>query len=93
MTTDNKAHVTVIGAGLAGCEAAYQIAQRGINVTLYEMKPLPQFTGNDRAKPSGVGNDAGLTRHGVAQKISAICHTSESHGPALKGYFKLHLRG
>ena len=32
--------VTVIGAGLAGCEAAWQIAQRGIPVTLYEMKPL-----------------------------------------------------
>ncbi len=31
--------VTVIGAGLAGCEAAWQLAQRGIAVTLYEMKP------------------------------------------------------
>ncbi len=31
--------VNVIGAGLAGCEAAYQIAKRGISVTLYEMKP------------------------------------------------------
>lgn len=30
----------VIGAGLAGCEAAWQIAQRGYGVTLYEMKPL-----------------------------------------------------
>lgn len=31
--------VNVIGAGLAGCEAAYQLAKRGINVKLYEMKP------------------------------------------------------
>ena len=31
--------VTVIGAGLAGCEAAWQLAQRGISVTLHEMKP------------------------------------------------------
>ncbi len=31
--------VTVIGAGLAGSEAAWQLAQRGIDVTLYEMKP------------------------------------------------------
>ncbi len=31
--------VVVIGAGLAGCEAAYQIAKSGINVKLYEMKP------------------------------------------------------
>jgi len=32
-------HAIVIGAGLAGCEAAWQLAQRGIAVTLYEMKP------------------------------------------------------
>lgn len=31
--------VNVIGAGLAGCEAAYQLARHGIDVTLYEMKP------------------------------------------------------
>ena len=31
--------VKVIGAGLAGCEAAWQLAQRGIPVELYEMKP------------------------------------------------------
>ena len=31
--------VTVVGAGLAGCEAAYQLAKRGIEVTLFEMKP------------------------------------------------------
>ena len=31
--------VKVIGAGLAGCEAAWQLANRGIPVTLYEMKP------------------------------------------------------
>ena len=31
--------VTVVGAGLAGCEAAWQLAQRGISVELVEMKP------------------------------------------------------
>ena len=31
--------VTVIGAGLAGCEAAWQLAERGIQVALHEMKP------------------------------------------------------
>lgn len=31
--------VKVIGAGLAGCEVAYQLAKRGIEVELYEMKP------------------------------------------------------
>ena len=33
-------HAIVIGGGLAGCEAAWQIAQAGIPVTLYEMKPV-----------------------------------------------------
>lgn len=33
------AEVSVIGAGLAGCEAAWRLAQEGINVRLYEMKP------------------------------------------------------
>lgn len=32
-------YINVIGAGLAGCEAAMQIASRGIEVHLYEMKP------------------------------------------------------
>lgn len=36
----NKEKITVIGAGLAGSEAAYQIAQKGIPVTLYEMRPI-----------------------------------------------------
>ena len=31
--------IIVIGGGLAGCEATYQIAKRGIKVKLYEMKP------------------------------------------------------
>ena len=32
-------NLKIIGAGLAGCEAAWQAAERGVNVTLYEMKP------------------------------------------------------
>ena len=36
--SENK-FVNVYGAGLAGCEAAWQIAQRGVKVKLYEMKP------------------------------------------------------
>ena len=32
--------VKIIGAGFAGCEAAWQLAKRGIEVELYEMKPL-----------------------------------------------------
>ena len=37
-------YIAVIGGGLAGCEAALQIAKRGIKVKLYEMKPI-QFSG------------------------------------------------
>ena len=32
--------IIVVGGGLAGCEAAYQIAKKGIKVKLYEMKPV-----------------------------------------------------
>ncbi|MED4081537.1 FADH(2)-oxidizing methylenetetrahydrofolate--tRNA-(uracil(54)-C(5))-methyltransferase TrmFO [Halalkalibacterium halodurans] len=35
-------HINVIGAGLAGSEAAWQIAERGIAVHLYEMRPVKQ---------------------------------------------------
>ena len=35
----NKPNVTVVGAGLAGSEAAYRLLSRGYPVTLYEMKP------------------------------------------------------
>ena len=35
----DKPTIKVIGAGLAGCEAAYQAAKLGVNVELYEMKP------------------------------------------------------
>ena len=34
-----KEYITIIGGGLAGTEAAYQIAKQGIKVKLYEMKP------------------------------------------------------
>ena len=46
-------NVIIIGGGLAGCEAAYQIAKRGIHVNLYEMKPSkfsPAHNNNDLAE-------------------------------------------
>ena len=36
--------VTVIGAGLAGSEAAWQLANRGVAVDLYEMRPVMVFS-------------------------------------------------
>ena len=35
----NNLKATVVGAGLAGCEAAMQLANRGVQVTLIDMKP------------------------------------------------------
>jgi len=46
-------YITVIGGGLAGSEAAYQIARRGIKVKLYEMKPVkfsPAHSNKDLAE-------------------------------------------
>ena len=46
-------NVIIIGGGLAGCEAAYQMAKRGIHVNLYEMKPSkfsPAHNNNDLAE-------------------------------------------
>ncbi len=48
-----KDYITVIGGGLAGSEAAYQIAKRGIEVKLYEMKPIkysPAHSNNNLAE-------------------------------------------
>ncbi len=48
-----KDYITVIGGGLAGTEAAYQIANKGIKVKLYEMKPLkfsPAHSNNNLAE-------------------------------------------
>lgn len=47
--TQNKS-IIVIGAGLAGSEAAWQIAQRGLPVTLYEMRPHIQTAAHHTAQ-------------------------------------------
>ena len=50
MTADK---LIIIGGGLAGCEAAWQMAKRGIDVVLYEMKPIrfsPAHLSNDLAE-------------------------------------------
>ncbi len=48
-----KDYITIIGGGLAGTEAAYQIAKKGIKVKLYEMKPIkfsPAHSNKDLAE-------------------------------------------
>ena len=52
MSTSNDS-ITVIGGGLAGTEAAWQIAQRGVRVRLFEMRPrkmTPAHTGGNLAE-------------------------------------------
>lgn len=66
-------YITVIGGGLAGCEAAWQAAQRGIKVKLYEMKPekyspahssseLAEIVCSNSFKSSSLENAAGLLK-------------------------------
>ncbi len=43
--------ITVVGGGLAGCEAAWQIARQGEKVRLYEMRPVRQ-TPAHRSEPA-----------------------------------------
>ena len=53
MMEKTQHRVLVIGAGLAGCEAAWQVARRGIAVELHEMKPArcsPTHTSADFAE-------------------------------------------
>ena len=48
-----KKAINIIGAGLAGCECAYQLAKRGYKVNLYEMKPIkfsPAHSNNNFAE-------------------------------------------
>jgi methylenetetrahydrofolate--tRNA-(uracil-5-)-methyltransferase len=56
--------VTIVGAGLAGCEAAWQLAQRGLRVRLYEMRPVRQTPAHvtDQFAELVCSNSLGSTR-------------------------------
>jgi len=60
--------INIIGAGLAGCEAAYQIAKRGHDVTLHEMKPDKMSPAHKLAGPAELvcSNSLGADREGSA---------------------------
>ena len=66
--------VSVIGAGLAGCEAAWALANHGINVRLYEMKPekyspahkysgFAELVCSNSLKAARLGSAAGLLKY------------------------------
>ncbi len=75
--------ITIIGGGLAGCEAAYQIAKRGIKVKLYEMKPKkfsPAHTNSNLAeivcsnsfKSNSINNACGLLKEELRRAGSLL---------------------
>lgn len=45
-------HIAVVGAGLAGSEAAFQLAKRGVQVTLFEMRPEIQTPAHRTGEPA-----------------------------------------
>ena len=75
--------ISVIGAGLAGCEAAKAIARKGIKVDLYEMKPLKkspahksdlfaELVCSNSLKCSRIDSAAGLLTE-EARRLDSVC--------------------
>ena len=82
--------VVVIGGGLAGCEAAYQIAKRGINVKLYEMKPkkfspahsninLAEIVCSNSFKSNSITNACGLLKEELRILDSLLIKTADEN--------------
>lgn len=83
-----KNEVVVIGGGLAGCEAAYQIAKEGIKVHLYEMKPIkysPAHSNSDLAeivcsnsfKSNALTNACGLLKEELRKMGSLLIQVAD----------------
>lgn len=88
--------VTVIGAGLAGCEAAWQLAARGIHVRLIEMKPqkmTPAHHSSDFAelvcsnslRSDELANAVGLLKEELRQLGSLIMECADATHVAAGG--------
>ena len=81
--------VTVVGAGMAGCEAAWAAAQAGLSVTLYEMKPVkfspahhsPDFAElvcSNSLKASRIDSAAGLLKEEMRRLGSLLVPCAEA---------------
>lgn len=81
-------YITVIGGGLAGTEAAYQIAKRGIKVKLYEMKPtkfspahsnsnLAEIVCSNSFKSNLLTNASGLLKEELRRLDSLLIKTAD----------------
>lgn len=82
--------VNVIGAGLAGSEAAWQIAQRGISVKLYEMRPVKsspahhtenfaELVCSNSLRSNQLTNAVGLLKEEMRHFDSIIINTADKH--------------
>ena len=80
--------ITVVGGGLAGCEAAWQIARRGIPVRLYEMKParfspahksagLAELVCSNSLKAARIESAAGLLKEEMRRLGSLLVPIAE----------------
>lgn len=83
-------HIAVIGAGLAGSEAAWQAAQAGCQVDLYEMKPLKyspahkqdyfaELVCSNSLRANGVTNAVGLLKQEMRLMNSLIIQAADIH--------------
>ena len=75
--------VNILGAGLAGCEASYQLLKRGVKVNLFEMKPIkftaahknPNFAElvcSNSLKSSNIGSAGGLLKEELRRLDSLL---------------------
>lgn len=82
--------VTVIGAGLAGSEAAWQLAQAGVAVTLYEMRPVKstpahhteqfaELVCSNSLRAANIENAVGLLKEEMRELHSLILESADTH--------------
>lgn len=87
MTTTS---INVIGAGLAGSEAAWQIAKRGLKVRLYEMRPekktpahhtqnFAELVCTNSLRANQLTNGAGLLKEEMRRLDSIIMEAADAH--------------
>jgi len=89
MGATGERRVVVVGAGLAGCEAAFQLARRGVPVTLFEMRPAersPAHQTDDFAelvcsnslRAASLGNAVGLLKEELRRLGSLVLEAADA---------------
>ncbi len=85
----NKGHITVVGAGLAGCEAAWQASRRGVSVTLIDMKPhkytpahhssgFAELVCSNSLRAAALSNAVGLLKEEMRRRDSLIMKAADA---------------